>query len=398
MLIFLAIAAIAVVFNFDNQAMLKPILSATILGFATFLPLVSVAQAAPEYNCNTREVWTPEKRIWCQALEQYRTSNFYQNNPDDTQIRDRFIAGYKSGLHDAVTIGNPTIAQPPTGASEADLAYSDGYLAGFQAHASDRANPRAIEGSCRQVNTDNDPLNLRKRPTTDSEIIGTLPRDAVVYILDPPDNNWVPISTTGVELDGYVYAPYLRYCDSEAGGEQPVLSDRVYGECGDRSCEELLSELKQIWPEQTRQYLEECPSDRAFSLQVFQNTNESRKVLWSCWEKDLEENGDRYGEPLGLLPFPGEEREFLAAWPEVEPYSQVWQEREPEEVATIRFKCATEGGSLNLLVTEAGDRVKAECYFQAGVILVDANQDFVSDGELNRGASVGPVLGTFELD
>ncbi|MBK4730130.1 hypothetical protein JJD41_09705 [Oxynema sp. CENA135] len=70
MLRFLAIAAIAVGFNFYQQAMLKPLLSATILGLATFLPLVSVAQAPREYNCNTREVWTPEKRIWCQALEQ----------------------------------------------------------------------------------------------------------------------------------------------------------------------------------------------------------------------------------------------------------------------------------------------------------------------------------------
>lgn len=72
------------------------------------------------------------------------------------------------------------------------------------------ANPTATitEGICRQVSSRRG-LNVRRRPTTNSEIVNILANNQNVTVVDTGLSGWVQISEPTV---GYVWANYLRTC------------------------------------------------------------------------------------------------------------------------------------------------------------------------------------------
>lgn len=169
----------------------------------------------------------------------------------------------------------------------------------------------------------------------------------------------------------------------------PTLAEperKIIGNCEPESCENLWKILQSNFLEKTQSYQNECLSPKILGLLVYSNNDQQKVVYLSCWEPKIE-NGERDGEPLGVLPFPGYEPEFGVKIASDDPKIQAILQRNSEQVERMRFECATHGGDINILVSE-DQKVSLQCYFQAGVSLVDFNGDGVSDGENSRGAGV----------
>ncbi|MFN7661757.1 MAG: hypothetical protein ACK5P3_27215, partial [Dolichospermum sp.] len=105
-----------------------------------------------------------------------------------------------------------------------------------------------------------------------------------------------------------------------------------------------------------------------------------------------------YGSSLGALPIPGNESKFLTPLPNNTPYTKYLQQKYGTEIKKAQFQCATNSGNFNLLISEDQKSIQLQCYYQAGEILVDSNNDWKSDGEVTRGAGVDEILGTFPID
>ena len=78
------------------------------------------------------------------------------------------------------------------------------------------------------VNTENDPLNMRLLPSTDSEILTTVPKGATIIIISD-DGDWVRARYLNVE--GYVFKKYVLFCEdgtdnNYAGQEDSSLNIR----------------------------------------------------------------------------------------------------------------------------------------------------------------------------
>jgi hypothetical protein len=172
----------------------------------------------------------------------------------------------------------------------------------------------------------------------------------------------------------------------------PPASDRP-GDCGTFSCPELLAQLQQRYPDHIADYLGNCPSDPAqgyategeLALNVYERDG-SQRVGFYCWEPPHDQGGDRSGFVLGILPYPGEEAGFPVAIASDDPAIQAELERYAPMVSQMGFDCAVAGGEINIL-SEAR-QMSLQCYFWAGAILIDTNDDGVADGELSMGASV----------
>lgn len=169
----------------------------------------------------------------------------------------------------------------------------------------------------------------------------------------------------------------------------PALAEptiKIIGNCETESCETLWQTLVSNFPEKTQNYQQECLPPEILGLSVYSHSDQSKVVYLSCWEPTIE-NGERTGKPLGVLPFPGYEQQFGVEISSDNPEIQAILNRNIKTVENMSFECATQGGNINILVSENGS-VTLQCYFQAGVSLVDVNGDGVSDGENSRGAGV----------
>lgn len=172
----------------------------------------------------------------------------------------------------------------------------------------------------------------------------------------------------------------------------PVETKEIQGDCGDFSCPDLLNQLQQNDPERTAEFLSNCPGDPELgypaegelALNVYQRDG-SQRVGFYCWAPP-DENAERSGDVLGVLPYPGEEAAFPVPITSEDPAIQNILTRQAAEVTQMGFDCAVEGGSINIL-TE-GNSIQLQCYFQAGVSLYDGNGDGISDGEYSMGAGV----------
>jgi len=96
------------------------------------------------------------------------------------------------------------------------------------------------------------------------------------------------------------------------------------------------------------------------------------------------------------LPTPGNEDKFLAPLPTDPPYAKYLQEKYSNQVKKAQFKCATNWGTFNFLISEDKKFIELQCYFRGGVVFIDDNNDWVRNGE-SRGAGVDEILGTFPL-
>lgn len=182
----------------------------------------------------------------------------------------------------------------------------------------------------------------------------------------------------------------------------PVQAQRlVRGDCGEYSCELLLTKLEQNWPEKTKAYLGNCTEKKTLALSVWGESGQ-RNVSFACWEPP-NADGSADGSFLGILPYPGEEAEFVTSWNCSESDDSCealayLKTQELEMFNRYNFECRTYGGSINLLVSDSDPRAfQVQCYFQAGVVLWDGDGDGVSDGENSRGAGVDVILGEFSL-
>ena len=170
-------------------------------------------------------------------------------------------------------------------------------------------------------------------------------------------------------------------------GDTLAKTSRVIkGNCEELSCEVLWQNLQTNYPEKIREYLSDCPPKNTLSLSVFANETQSKRVFLSCWEPKIEQ-GERTGQPLGLLPFPGYEKQFGVTITSSDPIIQKRLDQNAEQVEKISFECDTRGGDINILVSE-DQKVTVQCYFSVGVILFDFNRDWISDGQYGRGKMV----------
>lgn len=165
-------------------------------------------------------------------------------------------------------------------------------------------------------------------------------------------------------------------------------TNKIVGNCGTESCKTLWKKLQSNFPKKTQDYQKQCLPPQRLGLLVYSNENKSKVVYLTCWEAKIK-RGERLGQELGVLPFPGHEQEFGVKIASDDPKIQAILKQNSQQVERMSFKCATHGGDINILVSEDGkETVSLQCYFQAGVILFDSNRDGVSDGEYTRGASV----------
>ncbi|MCE2719156.1 MAG: hypothetical protein ACK6A9_16585 [Dolichospermum sp.] len=169
----------------------------------------------------------------------------------------------------------------------------------------------------------------------------------------------------------------------------------IKGNCGKQKCEVLFKQLSDLYPDYTKKYTKGCTGNQIMSLATYP---EYKKVYFTCWEAKKQENGDRYGSSLGALPIPGNESKFLTPLPNNTPYTKYLQQKYGTEIKKAQFQCATNSGNFNLLISEDQKSIQLQCYYQAGEILVDSNNDWKSDGEVTRGAGVDEILGTFPID
>ncbi len=181
---------------------------------------------------------------------------------------------------------------------------------------------------------------------------------------------------------------------SEAYSKKPQ-ADAVRGNCGKRSCSEVLKSLRKLYPNYVQDFEKQCPRPKILSLQVITDEARGQGAFFNCWEAKKQQ-GTRYGDYLGSLPTPGSESKFLTPLPK-SAYTQELQSKYPREIKQAQFKCGTKSGNFNILEDKPNNRVKLQCYFIAGAVIIDDNGDFLSEGEVSKGAFVDEILGTFPI-
>ena len=171
-----------------------------------------------------------------------------------------------------------------------------------------------------------------------------------------------------------------------SGNTLAETSRVIKGNCEEFSCEVLWQKLQTNYPEKTTEYLSDCPPENTLSLSVFATETQSKRVYLSCWQPKID-NGERFGEPLGTLPFPGYEKEFISQIANNDPTFQQRLQQNAEQLEKILFECETRGGyiSMSLLEDQKGS---VQCSFYVGVTLFDSNGDWISEGQYGMGILV----------
>jgi len=164
--------------------------------------------------------------------------------------------------------------------------------------------------------------------------------------------------------------------------QQTPNTGEISGNCQDFTCSALSGRLQQAFPKQASGWNNSCTNDLA--LNVF-SRDESQRVNFICWEPPTA-NASRNGSLLGILPYPDEETLFPVAIASNEPTIQAALDSNPQIVQQMGFDCAVQGGNVNILAGE--DAVTLQCFFQAGVQVLDLDGDGISDGENSMGAGV----------
>lgn len=77
-------------------------------------------------------------------------------------------------------------------------------------------------GNYARVCTMSTPLNIRRNPNVQSDVIGSIPRGELTLVLAAPANGWVKIRYNSTE--GYVSADYLCACTQTGGQREGVVT------------------------------------------------------------------------------------------------------------------------------------------------------------------------------
>jgi hypothetical protein len=174
----------------------------------------------------------------------------------------------------------------------------------------------------------------------------------------------------------------------------------IVGNCAEFECSELLTELNESFPDEIDQALSRC-TENHFMRMTVGGPDESRYVSLTCWEEKKDLAGYREGYFLGWFPFPGDEESFGSSWgcynPTCEAQISALKETYPEEMRNHERQCGIIGGELQIFPIEAQQKLDILCVFSAGVILVDLDDDGISDGENSRGAFADYNLGSYPL-
>jgi len=152
-------------------------------------------------------------------------------------------------------------------------------------------------------------LNIRKGPSTDSEIIGYLPKDGFCYILSDPENNFVKIESG--DVTGYASLDYL-YIGSEAREKSDTLGavratvsnglvnirsskyiddDNIVGQIAKGQSLEVSKELVLSDDDEEREWVE-VEYDGQTCYMVKKYVDVGRKLVYACSIDDVfGENG-----------------------------------------------------------------------------------------------------------
>jgi hypothetical protein len=171
---------------------------------------------------------------------------------------------------------------------------------------------------------------------------------------------------------------------SEAHGQRPPQPS-VQGDCGTISCDALVEDLRDRYPEEIKGFEQSCLSPDIRGLDLYPNeSSEKTTVDLICWNGE-KEKGTRMGFSRGILPFPSTEAEFLTTIPE-SPYSELIQQRYPQEVKSAQFQCAGQGGEFfQLYVDETKQQVELDCIFSVPADNLDFDDDFTILATFNVG-------------
>lgn len=163
----------------------------------------------------------------------------------------------------------------------------------------------------------------------------------------------------------------LEVLNSKIVLAKPIKSPIIKGKCGRKQkCKTLFKQLTKLYPEYIEGYKKQCPANKIIGLEVF---DEKKKVSLTCWDAKKLNDGSRWGYSLGKLPTPRNEDKFLTPLPTDPPYAKYLQEKYSNQVKKAQFKCATNWGAFNFLISEDKKFIELQCYFQGGVGFTDDN-------------------------
>lgn len=196
---------------------------------------------------------------------------------------------------------------------------------------------------------------------------------------------------------GLAMAPWQPILAQSSSPTEPAVdstvSSTVKGDCGtEQTCDQLLQTLRTQWPTAKLN----CTRDRILSLHVFKNTRGGRQVNVACWDTEVKK-GDRYGLSRDVLPYPGDEAQFLPPLPRRSRYTEPLKTRFPDPVRTSQNECGSLGGDIQYRARKDIDRLELQCVFTVGAVLIDTDGDFVSDGEASRGTLIDKIVGKFAI-
>lgn len=182
----------------------------------------------------------------------------------------------------------------------------------------------------------------------------------------------------------------------------PVMAfeiERVKGNCRPFNCNLLLKDLQAKWQWQIDEWLDSgtCKDKEILGLNVWEKNKKERVVSFICWG-ETDKSQKVSGNYLGILPFPGEEKNFGSKWnclndSECENSLQLIQSQYQQKVRELEIRCGLENGELRLLKNE--DKVDVQCVYFVPSTQIDTNLDGISDGEIFKPTGVDVILYQF---
>lgn len=175
-------------------------------------------------------------------------------------------------------------------------------------------------------------------------------------------------------------------------------SQDILGDCGEQTCQQVLAEIRNTFPQQVNQLESECSDSQDLGLKVFQNEGQPQRVSFTCWQ-EVESDGSRFGQWLGILPLTPNDPAFVEPQlcsendQECQTLLSKLQGRYPEQIREAKLQCAIKNGSLFLTVSE--QEVNLLCGFFA-TSFWDENGDGSPENE--DPVSVDISLGKFECN
>ncbi|MGB7445192.1 MAG: hypothetical protein WA919_29315 [Coleofasciculaceae cyanobacterium] len=172
----------------------------------------------------------------------------------------------------------------------------------------------------------------------------------------------------------------------------------ILGDCGEQTCQQILTEVREAFPQQVTQLENECSGSQDLGLNVFQNEGQPQRVSFTCWQ-EAAADGSSSGQWLGILPLTANDPAFIEPQlcsendQECQKLLSQLQSRYPGQIQEAKLQCAMKNGSVFLKVFE--EVVDMRCGFFA-TSFWDENGDSLPENE--DPVSVDISLGKFKCN